>query len=151
MDLSSDPLLQKYRRGLRSILLHTDPASDPCDHFPDFRFLPFFFIFFAPSFFCSLSSKWSLLFLYLDQMKITGYQDRAIVPVPKADGTDYREVKQKQPVSSPIKPITMLQPHGPSFTIDGHIVRYGSIPWKSILDLCSFYILRIQFTKTKIF
>ncbi|XP_071937942.1 amine oxidase [copper-containing] alpha 2, peroxisomal-like [Coffea arabica] len=64
----------------------------------------------------------------LDQMKITGYQDRAIVPVPKADGTDYREVKQKQPVSSPIKPITMLQPHGPSFTIDGHIVRWAD--WK---------------------
>ena len=41
--LHTDPrILQKYRRGLGSILLHTDSSSDPCDHFPDFRFLPFF-------------------------------------------------------------------------------------------------------------
>ncbi|XP_027164837.1 primary amine oxidase-like [Coffea eugenioides] len=68
----------------------------------------------------------------LDEMKIIGYRDRLIVPVPKAEGTDYREVKQKQPVSSPIKPITMLQPHGPSFNIEGHVVSWAD--WKFHLD-----------------
>ncbi|KAL3507902.1 hypothetical protein ACH5RR_033284 [Cinchona calisaya] len=68
----------------------------------------------------------------LDEMKIIGYRDRLIVPVPKAEGTDYREMMQKQPVNSPIKGITMLQPDGPSFSIDGHIVRWAD--WKFHLD-----------------
>ncbi|XP_059649796.1 amine oxidase [copper-containing] alpha 3, peroxisomal-like isoform X2 [Cornus florida] len=34
---------------------------------------------------------------YLDEMKIKDYSDRSMVPVRKADGTDYRESKQKPP------------------------------------------------------
>ena len=60
----------------------------------------------------------------LDQMEIIGYQDRAIVPVPKSDGTDYRESEMKPPFRPSLKEITVVQPDGPSFTVDGHIIRY---------------------------
>lgn len=59
----------------------------------------------------------------LDQMKVIAYRDRITVPVPKAEGTEYREEMQKPPLDSKLKSITMLQPDGPSFSIDGHIVR----------------------------
>ncbi|KAL5849757.1 hypothetical protein ACOSQ4_007770 [Xanthoceras sorbifolium] len=61
----------------------------------------------------------------LDQMEIIGYQDRAIVPVPKSDGTDYRESEMKPPFRPSLKEITVVQPDGPSFTVDGHIIRWA--------------------------
>ncbi|KAK4424709.1 Primary amine oxidase [Sesamum alatum] len=51
----------------------------------------------------------------LEEMKIIGYRDRVIVPVPKADGTDYRESVQKSTFDNRLKSITVLQPDGPSF------------------------------------
>lgn len=59
----------------------------------------------------------------LDKMKIVDYRDRTVVPVPKADGTDYRESKQYPPFDTGIKDMTILQPDGPSFTLDGNHVR----------------------------
>lgn len=59
----------------------------------------------------------------LDEMKVVAYQDRLIVPVPKAEGTDYRETEQKPPFLPPLKDITVVQPNGPSFTIHGHHIR----------------------------
>ncbi|KAL8524697.1 hypothetical protein ACS0TY_014340 [Phlomoides rotata] len=58
-----------------------------------------------------------------DEMKIVDYRDRWVAPVPKSDGTDYRESKQDRPFDNHIKPITILQPDGPSFTLDGNRVR----------------------------
>uniref|UniRef100_A0A2P2JA44 Amine oxidase n=1 Tax=Rhizophora mucronata TaxID=61149 RepID=A0A2P2JA44_RHIMU len=62
----------------------------------------------------------------LDEMKITGFRDRLTVPVPKAHGTDYRGSEQKPPFGPELKRITVVQPDGPSFTIDGHRIRWAN-------------------------
>ncbi|MCL7046007.1 hypothetical protein MKW94_022933 [Papaver nudicaule] len=52
------------------------------------------------------------------------------IPIPKAANTDYqysRQKKNKQPLhTKPINPISMEQPLGPSFTIDGHTVTWAN-------------------------
>lgn len=60
----------------------------------------------------------------LDEMKIIGFRDRIMVPVPKADGTDYRESMESVPKSSSFGERAVLQTDGPGFTLDGHILRY---------------------------
>jgi primary-amine oxidase len=60
----------------------------------------------------------------LEETKIIGFKDRLTVPIPKGDGTDYRGSKQNPPFLAQLKGITMVQPDGPSFTIDGHRIRY---------------------------
>ncbi|KAF8392470.1 hypothetical protein HHK36_022812 [Tetracentron sinense] len=62
----------------------------------------------------------------LDDMKITEYYDRFVVPVPKADGTEYQASKQKPPFGQRPKAITVVQPDGPGFKIDGHTVRWAN-------------------------
>ncbi|KAL0295839.1 UNVERIFIED_CONTAM: Primary amine oxidase 2 [Sesamum calycinum] len=59
----------------------------------------------------------------LDKMKIVQYHDHLMIPVPKGEDTDYRESVQNPPFDTRIKSMTMLQPDGPSFTIDGNNVR----------------------------
>jgi primary-amine oxidase len=59
----------------------------------------------------------------LDEMKIVEYYDRFIVPVPKAEGTDYRASKQTPPFGPRLHGAAFVQPDGPGFKIDGHIVR----------------------------
>ncbi|GMP77054.1 hypothetical protein CsSME_00033465 [Camellia sinensis var. sinensis] len=61
----------------------------------------------------------------LEMMKIKGYYDRLMVPVPKGEGTDYRGSKQKPPFGPSVERIAVLQSDGPSFTIDGHTVRWA--------------------------
>ncbi|KAK7357478.1 hypothetical protein VNO80_16766 [Phaseolus coccineus] len=53
-----------------------------------------------------------------DDMKIVGYNDRYVVPLPKAEGTEYRASKLKPPSAPKLK-----QDDGPGFTIDDHTVR----------------------------
>ncbi|XP_026380457.1 primary amine oxidase-like [Papaver somniferum] len=52
------------------------------------------------------------------------------IPIPKATDTDYqysRQQKNKQSLNiKPINPISMEQPLGPSFTIDGHTVNWAN-------------------------
>ncbi|OMO61209.1 Copper amine oxidase [Corchorus capsularis] len=62
----------------------------------------------------------------LEEMKILHFQDRLMVPVPKAKGTDYRESEQRAPFGPELKRITVVQPDGPSFTIDGNRVRWAN-------------------------
>ncbi|CAN0856734.1 Amine oxidase [copper-containing] alpha 3, peroxisomal [Linum grandiflorum] len=62
----------------------------------------------------------------LDRMKIIGYRDRAIVPVPKADGTDYRGSQQIPPFGPSVNRVNFVQPNGPSFRIDGHRIRWAN-------------------------
>ncbi|CAI0466005.1 unnamed protein product [Linum tenue] len=62
----------------------------------------------------------------LDRMEIIGYRDRAIVPVPKADGTDFRGSKQRPPFGPSVNDIDVVQPNGPSFQIDGHRIRWAN-------------------------
>ncbi|KAK6913929.1 Copper amine oxidase, N3-terminal [Dillenia turbinata] len=64
----------------------------------------------------------------LEKPKIIGYRDRIMVPVPKASGTDYRESEQKPPLGPKMNRITVLQPDGPGFDIEGHAVRWAN--WK---------------------
>ncbi|KAH8500731.1 hypothetical protein H0E87_015817 [Populus deltoides] len=62
----------------------------------------------------------------LEEMKILGFKDRSTVPVPKADGTDYRESSQNHHLGLRWKGISMHQSDGPSFTIDGHKIRWAN-------------------------
>ncbi|KAJ6351222.1 hypothetical protein OIU78_007201 [Salix suchowensis] len=62
----------------------------------------------------------------LEEMKILGFVDRSTVPVPKADGTDYRESSQELPFGSLLKGISIRQSDGPTFTIDGHTIRWDN-------------------------
>ncbi|KAI3469547.1 hypothetical protein Pfo_026210 [Paulownia fortunei] len=71
----------------------------------------------------------------LDEMKIVDYRDRMVVPVPKADGTDYRESKQNPPFDTRIKSMTILQPDGPSFTLDGNHVRWANWQFHLAFDM----------------
>lgn len=60
----------------------------------------------------------------LDEMKVTEYDDRVTVPVPEAEGTDYRLSKQKPPFGPRLHGVSAMQPDGPGFKIDGHNIRY---------------------------
>ena len=59
----------------------------------------------------------------LDKMEIVKYSDSQVVPLPKAEGTEYRGSKMRPPFAAETKPITVVQPHGPSFKINGHTIR----------------------------
>jgi primary-amine oxidase len=60
----------------------------------------------------------------LDLMAIVEYRDRVLYPVPKAQGTDYRDGKVGPPYTgSTAAPGVVLQPEGRGFHIDGHFVR----------------------------
>nr|UNJ44779.1 homospermidine oxidase [Heliotropium indicum] len=82
----------------------------------------------------------------LDKMKVVGFRDRAIVPVPKAEGTEYIESKQVNPFQSNLKE-KLVQSSEPSFTLDGNTVRWGN--WQfhlkfdmragSVVSLASIY------------
>ncbi|KAI4317801.1 hypothetical protein L6164_025642 [Bauhinia variegata] len=55
----------------------------------------------------------------LDEVRIVQYVDRFIVPMPKAEGTEYRASKLMKPPLG----IAVTQPDGPRFKVDGHTVR----------------------------
>ncbi|KAM3707334.1 hypothetical protein ACB098_02G019000 [Castanea mollissima] len=88
----------------------------------------------------------------LDEMKIVEYNDRLIVPVPKAEGTEYRESKQKPPFGPRLNGAALVQPDGPGFKIEGHTVSWAN--WKfhlgfdvragPIISLASIYDLEKQ-------
>lgn len=61
----------------------------------------------------------------LDEMKIVGYSDREVIPVAKAEGTEYRTSKMKPPFGPKLKGIAVTQQDGPGFTIQAHSVRLG--------------------------
>lgn len=58
--------------------------------------------------------------------EIIKYVDRKRVPIPKVEGTDYRLSVQEPPFFTPLNPISMEQPLGPSFKIDGHHVTWAN-------------------------
>ncbi|KAF5194178.1 Primary amine oxidase [Thalictrum thalictroides] len=62
----------------------------------------------------------------VDEMKITKYYDRFIVPVPKVDGLEYQSSEQKPPFGPSVNGATVVQPDGPGFKIDGHTVRWAN-------------------------
>lgn len=56
----------------------------------------------------------------LDRMEIIGFRDRAVVPVPKGEGTDYTESSKQSEV---VEDASVVQEHGHGFTFDGHVLR----------------------------
>nr|UNJ44781.1 copper-containing amine oxidase 3 [Heliotropium indicum] len=80
----------------------------------------------------------------LDQMKIVGFRDRLIVPVPKAKGTEYR--LSQLPLRSNLE-VNLRQPNEQRIDIDGNIVRWAN--WEfhlsfdmragAMLSLASYY------------
>ncbi|GMY27430.1 amine oxidase [copper-containing] alpha 2, peroxisomal-like [Fagus crenata] len=85
-------------------------------------------------------------------MKIVEYYDRFIVPVPKAEGTNYRASKQKPPFSPLLNGAALVQPDGPGFKIDGHTVSWANwvfhlgfdVRAGPIISLASIYDLEMQ-------
>lgn len=61
----------------------------------------------------------------LDVMKVTEFKDRLTVTMPKANGTEYRYSELKPPFGPTLQNAVILQPDGPGFKIDGHVVRYN--------------------------
>lgn len=60
----------------------------------------------------------------LDEMKVVSYSDRISVPVPKAEGTDYRASREKGPVGPYLNGVgNFMQSEEPGFKIDHHAVR----------------------------
>ncbi|KAI5400859.1 hypothetical protein KIW84_065638, partial [Lathyrus oleraceus] len=88
----------------------------------------------------------------LDEMKIVGYSDKHVVPVPKGEGTEYRASKMKPPFGPKLKGITVDQHDGPGFTIQGHSISWANwvfhlgfdIRAGPIISLASIYDLAKQ-------
>ncbi|BFG13855.1 hypothetical protein CerSpe_001290 [Prunus speciosa] len=66
------------------------------------------------------------LLVDLDELKIVEYYDRARVPVPKAEGTEYRLSKQKPPFGPRLNRFAIEQPDGPGFKINGHKISWAN-------------------------
>lgn len=62
----------------------------------------------------------------LDSKKIVKYIEHDHVPLPDADGTDFRLSAQKSPMLKPLHPISLEQPEGPSFSVAGHYVKWAN-------------------------
>ncbi|KAJ4774884.1 Amine oxidase [Rhynchospora pubera] len=69
-----------------------------------------------------------LIIVDLEAMQILSYKDRVQIPVPKANGTDYRSDKVGPFVGPETKPGFVMQPQGSGIQIDGHNVRWAN--WK---------------------
>ena len=67
-----------------------------------------------------LKYKWVI---YLDERKLVAYFDRKIVPVPKAEGTEYVASKKKPPFGPRFIGAAFVQPNKPGFKINGHSIR----------------------------
>ncbi|KAK4266352.1 hypothetical protein QN277_027292 [Acacia crassicarpa] len=88
----------------------------------------------------------------LDEMKIVGYSDRMVAPVPTGEDTEYRSSKLKPPFGPKLKGSAFWQPHGPGFEINGHTIRWAN--WEfhvgfdtragPIISLASVYDLEKQ-------
>ncbi|KAL4288911.1 hypothetical protein AHAS_Ahas19G0333500 [Arachis hypogaea] len=58
----------------------------------------------------------------MDEMKIVDYKDRYVVPMPKAEGTEYRASKLKPPFGPILKGISLMQHAAPAFNLHGNTV-----------------------------
>ncbi|WCJ26026.1 Copper amine oxidase family protein [Euphorbia peplus] len=67
----------------------------------------------------------------IDRREVVKYSDTGRdIPIPKATNTDYRYTpgqEETDPYSiDPINPISMEQPKGPSFSLNGHMVKWAN-------------------------
>ncbi|GMN46672.1 hypothetical protein TIFTF001_015844 [Ficus carica] len=88
----------------------------------------------------------------LDDMKIVQYFDRIRVPVPKAEGTEYRPSELKPPFGPRLNGVGVASPNGPGFKMDGHKISWANWVFHvgfdarvgSIISLASIYDLEEQ-------
>ncbi|CAH2034761.1 unnamed protein product [Thlaspi arvense] len=57
---------------------------------------------------------------------VTEFKDRFMAPLPKANGTEFCISELKPPFGPALQNAVVLQPNGPGFKIDGHIVRWAN-------------------------
>ncbi|EPS58103.1 primary amine oxidase [Genlisea aurea] len=66
----------------------------------------------------------------IDENEVVEFIDRGKkkhIPIPKADGTDYRLSSDNSPVFKLPNPVSMEQPNGPNFVIEGnHLVKWAN-------------------------
>eukprot|EP00249_Psilotum_nudum_P023749 c28971_g1_i2 orf=282-2354(+) len=67
-----------------------------------------------------------LLELDMDNKQVMWFNDSGHVPLAEAQGTDFRLAAQRSPLQHQLKPISIEQPRGTGFTVDGYLVRWGS-------------------------
>ncbi|XP_057956735.1 amine oxidase [copper-containing] alpha 2, peroxisomal-like [Malania oleifera] len=88
----------------------------------------------------------------VEEMRVIGYRDRRRVPVPKAEGTEYRASHLAPPFGPHLGGMAVVQPEGPGFRIEGHTVRWANwvfhlgfdIRAGPVISLASIYDLEKQ-------
>ncbi|KAH7522327.1 hypothetical protein FEM48_Zijuj07G0126700 [Ziziphus jujuba var. spinosa] len=59
----------------------------------------------------------------LDEMKIVGYSDRFIIPIPTREGTKYPLLNQRSPFGPKLNNVAVFWLDGLGFRLDGHTIR----------------------------
>nr|QPD99060.1 copper amine oxidase II [Morus alba] len=67
-----------------------------------------------------------LLVVNLDEMKIVEYHDRLRIPLPKAEGTEFRASRLRRPFGPWLNGVAVA--HEPGFEMDGHTISWAN--WK---------------------
>lgn len=70
-----------------------------------------------------------ILTVDLDKREVVKFSDTGrAIPVPRAVNTDYRySAQDKPPEMRPLNPISLWQPNGPSFSVEGgHVVKWAN-------------------------
>jgi primary-amine oxidase len=68
----------------------------------------------------------------LGRAEVLFVEDRGVVPIPAESGSYYPE--HNQPLRSDLKPLDITQPDGPSFTVEGNLVRWQGWELRVSLD-----------------
>ncbi|XP_020575346.1 primary amine oxidase 1-like [Phalaenopsis equestris] len=71
----------------------------------------------------------------LDDMEIVEYRDRVLLPVPSAERTDYRAVRQRPPFGPRGNRVVVDQPEGKGFKIHGHMIKWANWAFHLAFDL----------------
>ncbi|PSR92695.1 Primary amine oxidase [Actinidia chinensis var. chinensis] len=71
----------------------------------------------------------------VDKVAVVEYSDYEVLPLPKAMGTEYQASEIKPPFPIPVKPITLVQPDGPSFKINGQQISWADWSFHAAFDV----------------
>eukprot|EP00249_Psilotum_nudum_P022798 c28646_g1_i1 orf=138-2321(+) len=67
-----------------------------------------------------------LLAIDVDKKEVIWFEDKGEVPLARSEGTDYRLSTQTPPFQEKLRPISLEQHKGRSFTLQGNLVKWGS-------------------------
>ncbi|KAG0473737.1 hypothetical protein HPP92_015594 [Vanilla planifolia] len=62
----------------------------------------------------------------METVEIVEYEDRVVIAMPTAAGTEYRASRQLPPYGPRGKPVVVTQPVGKGFTFEGNVVRWAN-------------------------